>query len=208
MEDQPWRPRHSMTRRNRHGGSSGSANSSRKPCRMPGSTRISEGTRHWNNSLLNIKKSLIQIVIGRSFQEQLNNLRKTFRLLRGSQVKLGFEKCHLFLKGMRYLRHVVLLASVTTDHENLEALMSWPVPTDKLQLRSLLGLHTYYRVFIDGFVHIAQPLMRQTEEKQTFEWSSEVQTAFRSLKEVLNTTRVLRYPQTGKQWSIGACSSP
>jgi len=113
---------------------------------------------------------------------------------------MGFEKCHLFLKEMGYLGHAVLLASVTKEHENLEALMSWPVPADKHQLRSLLWLHAYYRMFIDGLVHIVQPLMRQTEEKQTFECSSEIETAFRSLKEVLRTTPVLA---TRKQESSG-----
>lgn len=86
--------------------------------------------------------------------------------------------------------------------------MSWPVPTDKHQLRSLLGLHTYYMMFIDGFVLIEQPLMRQTKGKQKFECSAGVDTAFRSLKEVLSTAPVLRHPETGKQRSIGACSSP
>jgi len=53
----------------------------------------------------------------------------------------------------------------------------WQTPAEELG-----ELHTYNRMFIDGFVHIAQPLMRQTEKKQTFEWSSEVETAFQSLK--------------------------
>jgi hypothetical protein len=47
--------------------------------------------------------------------------------------------------------------------------MSWPLPNDKHQLRSLLGLHAYYRMFIGGFVHVTQPLMRETEEKQIIE---------------------------------------
>jgi hypothetical protein len=81
----------------------------------------------------------------------------------------------------------------------VEAVKSWPAPTDKHQLRRILGPHTYYRLFIDCLAHIANPLMRLGEEKQTFEWSLEVETAFLSVKEVLCMAPVIGYSQTGKK---------
>jgi hypothetical protein len=86
---------------------------------------------------------------------------------------LNPEKCHLFQKEVRYLSHIVSPSRVTTDPEKLEAVKSWPRPNDKHQLRSSLGLCTYYRRFISGFADIAKPLTRLTEEKLTFEWSTE-----------------------------------
>jgi hypothetical protein len=41
------------------------------------------------------------IVIGRTFQEQLDNLRRVFRRLREAHLKLTPEKCQLFRKDVR-----------------------------------------------------------------------------------------------------------
>jgi hypothetical protein len=82
------------------------------------------------------------IVIGRTFQEHLDYLRKVFQRLREAQLKMNPEKCRLFLKEVRHLGHIVSPQGVTTDPEKLEALRCWPQPKDKHQLRSFLGLCT------------------------------------------------------------------
>ena len=134
------------------------------------------------------------IVIGRTFQEQLGNLRKVFQRLWEAHLKLNPAKCQLFRKEVRYLGHIISPSGVTTDPEKLEAVKSWPRPKDKHQLRSFLGLCTYYRRFISGFAYIAKPLTRLTEEKRTFKWSTEAETAFQALKRALCMAPVLGYP--------------
>jgi hypothetical protein len=53
----------------------------------------------------------------------------------------------------------------------------------------------YYRRFISVFTDIAKLLARLTEEERTFEWPTETETAFQSLKEVMCTAPVLGYPR-------------
>jgi hypothetical protein len=134
------------------------------------------------------------IVIGRTFQEQLDNL-QVFQRLREAHLKLNPDKCQLFQKEVRYLGHIVLSSGVTTVPGKLEAVKSWPRPNDKQRLRSFLGLCTYYRRFISGFTDIAKPLSKLTEEKRTFEWATEAETAFQALKDALCTAPVLGYPR-------------
>ena len=57
------------------------------------------------------------IVVGRTFQEQLDNLRNVFQRLREAHLKLNPEKCQLFRKEVRYLGHIVSPSGVTTDPE-------------------------------------------------------------------------------------------
>jgi hypothetical protein len=103
------------------------------------------------------------IVNGRTFQGQLNNLRKVFRRLLEAHFKLNPEKCQLFRKEVRYLGHIVSQSGVTTDSEKLEPVKNWPIHTDKHQLKSFLGLCAYYRRFISAFADIAKPLTRLRE---------------------------------------------
>jgi hypothetical protein len=65
------------------------------------------------------------IVIGRTFQGQLDNLRKVFQRLRETHLKLNPQKYQLFRKEVRYLGHIVSPSGVTTDPEKLEAVKSW-----------------------------------------------------------------------------------
>jgi hypothetical protein len=96
----------------------------------------------------------------------------------------------------------MLSEGVTTDPEKLKAVQEWPILTDKHELRSFLGLCTYYRWFISSFANIAKLLTRLTEEKQAFQWSLEVEAAFQSLKEALCIAPILGYPQPGEKFII------
>jgi len=65
-----------------------------------------------------------------------------------------------------------------------------------------MGLCTYYRRFISGFVDIAKPLTTLNEEKRTFDWPTEAKTAFQALKKALCAASVLGYPQLGSSSSL------
>ena len=52
-------------------------------------------------------------------------------------------------------------------------------------LRSFLGLASYYRRFIKGFARIALPLTEKTSNNVEFTWTEEMQAAFDTLKEAL-----------------------
>ena len=80
------------------------------------------------------------------------------------------------------------------DPEKTKAIREWPVPKDKHQLRSFLGLCTYYRRFVQGYANVAKPLTRLTEEGRAYLWTNESQMAFEQLKGVLTTSPILGYP--------------
>ena len=73
---------------------------------------------------------------------------------------------------------------------------SWPTPGSPAEVKSFLGLASYYRRFVPGFASIAKPLYKLTEhDLLKFEWTVECQVAFERLKEPLTSSPVLAYPQ-------------
>jgi hypothetical protein len=94
---------------------------------------------------------------------------------------------------------------ITTDPEKLRTLQEWAIPRNKHEIRSFLGLCTYYRRFIFGFARIAKLLTKLTEEKQSFRRTSGVEVAFQTLKEALCTAPVLVHPQPGERFVIDRC---
>jgi hypothetical protein len=96
---------------------------------------------------------------------------------------------------------------ISTDPEKLKSGQEWPTPRTKNVIQSFLGLCTYYRRFISGFANIAKPLTKLTEEKQLFQWTAEVKTAFQTLNRALCASPILAYPQPGERCIVDTDAS-
>ncbi|KAK3740332.1 hypothetical protein QZH41_000887 [Actinostola sp. cb2023] len=134
------------------------------------------------------------IVHADTFEAEIVRLRDVMERLRNAGVKLNPKKCRLFQQSVYFLGHVVSADGISTDPEKNRAVMDWPVPSRASEMRSFLGLCSYYRRFIKGFADIARPLHRLTEKGREFVWTSECDVAFNQLKTTLSTAPVLAYP--------------
>jgi predicted aspartyl protease len=134
------------------------------------------------------------IIFGSDFASALDNLRAVFDRIRISNLKLKPKKCNLFQKEVGFLGHVVSGEGVACDPAKTEAVSKWKVPHSVTEVRSFLGLASYYRRFIKGFASIASPLTALTEKNRTWEWTEECQIAFEILKGCLTKAPILAYP--------------
>ena len=64
------------------------------------------------------------------------------------------------------------------------------------EIKSFLGLASYYRHFVPNFAQVARPLHKLTEANINVEfvWTPECQSSFQTLKTLLSTAPVLAYP--------------
>ncbi|GBG75459.1 hypothetical protein CBR_g20090 [Chara braunii] len=77
-----------------------------------------------------------------------------------------------------------------------------PIPTLLTQARAFLGLASYYRRFIKGFVAIARPLTNLRRRDQPLSWDAECERAFATLKDALATASILIRPDPMKQFIL------
>ena len=113
---------------------------------------------------------------------------------------------------------------MAVDPEKVDIVRDWPIPSGHSQLRSFLGLASYYRRYVKGFSAIAAPLhklsVRPTEQAgksaRPFIWSAEANEAFETLKRALCETPVLAFPRFDRDFvleidaslrGLGACLS-
>jgi len=146
---------------------------------------------HWQTLLVYLDDI---IIYGRDIPETAARLGEVFQRLQSAGLKLKPSKCDLFKTSVNYLGHIVSAAGVSTDPKKIEAVQQWPVPRNVKEIRSFLGLASYYRRFVHQFAHIAQPLHRLTGKNTKFEWTSECQNAFEELKSRLISAPILAYP--------------
>ena len=136
------------------------------------------------------------IVFSRSFSDHIDNLRLVIEKLREAGLKLNPKKCVLFKKEVKFLGHVVSENGVATDPEKTKSVSEWPIPKSVKQIRSFLGLCSYYRKFVFNFSDIARPLHKLTENKVPFVWTNDCQVAFEKLKAALTSSEILAYPSS------------
>lgn len=62
---------------------------------------------------------------------------------------------------------------IYVDPIKTKAVMKWERPSNVTEVRSFLGLASYYRRFVEGFSKIALPLTSLTRKDSKFLWTLE-----------------------------------
>ena len=84
--------------------------------------------------------------------------------------------------------------------KKVEAIQDWPRPLTKKQVRTFVGLTSYYRRFIPHFASVASPLTDLTRDRLPAQvtWAEETEKAFQDLKTALCSGPVLVTPDFTK----------
>ena len=147
------------------------------------------------------------IVPAATVPESLERLEHVFQRLIEANLKLKPSKCLFFQKSVKFLGHIVSEKGIQTDPEKTEAIQNWPRPKNQKQVRSFVGICSYYRRFIKKFADIARPLHKLCEKSSTFQWTEECEEAFTKLKEALMSPPILAYPKMGSNFILDTDAS-
>ena len=134
------------------------------------------------------------LVVGNSWEQHDDNLKKVFTRIRQTGLRLKPKKCSFAQKKVEYLGHVVSEEGIYTDLKKQEVVANFPVPKDVKVLQSFLGLASYYWKFVPNFATMAGPLHSLTKKDAMFVWSAQCQQALEQLKSLLTSAPVLAFP--------------
>ena len=134
-------------------------------------------------------------VYSANLEQHLQHLEEVFKKLREHQFYLNRQKCTFAASSVKYLGHIISGKGIEVDPAKIQAIVDWPVPKTVHDVRSFLGLASYYRRFIHKFSHIATPLSDLTRGVVTkhgkIVWGAREQEAFDTLKHKLTEAPVL-----------------
>ena len=159
---------------------------------------------HWQICLIYLDDI---IIFGKTFAEMIQNLDTVLERFAQAGLKLKSQKCQLFKREVDFLGHVINEHGIHTNPQKIECVKTWPTPKNITELRSFLGLCSYYRRFIINYSHVAKPLTRLTEKDQRFNWTTECSEAFGKLKHMLVTAPILAHPDFTKPFILDTDAS-
>eukprot|EP00063_Salmo_salar_P030992 XP_014005827.1 PREDICTED: uncharacterized protein LOC106574453 [Salmo salar] len=147
------------------------------------------------------------LVHGTSFEGALGALRRVLERISGAGLKLHPGNCHFMQREVAFLGHQLGGEGISTMPDKVEAVRGWPVPGGKKEVKSFLGLASYYRRFVKGFAGVATPLNHLLKEDTVFQWTEEHQRAFEALKRALMEAPVLASPDPNRPFILDTDAS-
>ena len=135
------------------------------------------------------------ILLSSTILQGLERLEEALSRFRKAGMKFKPSKCQLLRRSVLFLGHIVSGAGMRPNPKLVEVIRAWEAPRNKKEVLSYMGLVNYYRKFVPNFSDVAAPLTELTGKTVEFQWSTEAQTAFESLKRALLEAPILSFPR-------------
>ena len=142
------------------------------------------------------------VVYSETEEQHEVDLRMVMERLSTASLSMKPDKCYFFQHTITYLGHEISAQGVYPNKAKLKCIAEFPIPRVLRQLRSFLGLCSYYRRFIKDFAKIAKVLTDRTKGKRPWSWGEEEQQAFENLKTKLMNPPILSYPRFDCQFIL------
>ncbi|GBG60905.1 hypothetical protein CBR_g16025 [Chara braunii] len=103
------------------------------------------------------------LVYSRTLEDHLRHLRDVLQRLCKHGFYAKLSNCHFAQRKVDFLGHHVSDQGLHMDDAKITAIAKWPIPTSVKELRSFLGLTSYYSNFIQGYASFTtQPIKGET----------------------------------------------
>ena len=119
----------------------------------------------------------------RAVADHNRKLHSLLQRCREKDIKLNKEKFKLNQKEVTFMGHVISADGLRPDPTKIEAVLNMPTPTNKQDVRRLLGMVNYLQKFSPNLSDATSPLRELLREDIRFQWDPQVQGAcFQALK--------------------------
>jgi hypothetical protein len=88
------------------------------------------------------------------------------------------------------------------DPNKVKEVLDWKRPTSVSEVRSFLGLTSFYRMFILNFSKVAKPITELLKKGNEYIWNDACNEAFKILKKLLTTSPVLTQPNIAMTFDV------
>ena len=137
------------------------------------------------------------LVASSSPENHMHHLKEVFKRLSENSLIISLEKCVFGADQVDFLGHHISQQGYSPRKAKMDAIQSFPPPTDSKQLQQFLGMINFYRKFLPNRAALLKPLyeaVKGTHKKTQLNWTSDMQTAFNAAKCSLSASATLAHP--------------
>lgn len=137
-----------------------------------------------------------------TWSDHMRTLRVIFERLCAASLTLNLAKCEFGKAVVTYLGKQVGQGRVCPVTAKVQAILDFPAPQTRRELRRFLGMAGYYRAFCKNFADVVAPLTSLASPKTLFQWSEECRMAFEAAKVLLCSEPVLAAPNFTRPFKL------
>ena len=130
------------------------------------------------------------LVHGRTLEEH-KSFAKSATKGKSYQSELNKEKCIFGASEVNYIGHRLTGDGLKPNQKRVEAIVNMKAPENLGELETVLGMLAYVSKFIPNLSTLNAPL-RELKKNPTWEWSTEADQAFKTIKLTLASSQVLK----------------
>ena len=131
------------------------------------------------------------LISGRNDEEHMANLRSVLVKLSESGLTVKMSKCSFLQDEVTYCGYIISKGGVRPMPENVEAVRDAPAPTCIKELKSFLGMVTYYNMYMQDLATLTEPLHNLLRKSVPWVWSSACEATFQKIKKMLSGAPLL-----------------
>lgn len=124
-------------------------------------------------------------------KEHMRVLEKLLGRLNRHHLEIKMPKCHFLQISIDYLGYLADRRGIRPNGSHVETLRCYPMPTNRRELQSCIGLFSYFRRFVPSFSLKAGPMLDLLKKDSPFKFSKECEKAFFELRNALTSAPVL-----------------
>ena len=143
-------------------------------------------------------------VFGRSITEHNHTLDQVLNRLKTAGLTARPTKMEIGFSEIEFLGHIVGGGTQRPNASITSKILNIKPPNTKKQVRSLLGLISYYRKFVPDFADISASLSDLTKKgkPEKVQWTSTCREALEKIQKALSTQPILILPEINREFVI------
>lgn len=131
------------------------------------------------------------IVTAKTDEKHLEILNMIFDRFKTHGLHLNIDKCKFFQNEVTYLGHKINAKGISKTSDKIKAVLNFVAPTNVKEVKSFLGLVSFYGRFFPNLSTMAHPLYNLTKSSVPFVWSQKCEDSFQGIKREIVSDRVL-----------------
>ena len=131
------------------------------------------------------------LITGKTEEAHLSALEEVLKRLSNAGLRLKRNKCIFLAPSVDYLGYLVDAQGIHPTAEKVKAIQEAPLPTNVSELKSYLGLLTYYSRFLPNLSTTLAPLYQLLKHSAKWQWKDEQEKSFKESKQLLLSSQLL-----------------